>query len=549
MGTVKSRVRATFVSCVALIAVSAAAAEAAWTPPSPIVDEGAAAAFVFPAADNQATAVWQQEGVVTMTRLAPDGTPGTLIPLSGAGATALDAAATPDGTVNAVWIGADETGKTVRIAADGTPGEVKDFESPEGEDASTEAPQVAVAPDGTATIVWRDDTGFGTARMTRVAPDGTLADPDGQSLAVGGVNLPQIAVGPDGTATASWSDLLNQQRAVAMQINPAGEPGTELTLHSDDQIFNATGVTVGPNGVATVAYSCSCGGTAIKARRITGGSVGTELSVATSSGTPVLAADENNVVTVAWRSGALPVVSGRLITAAGNLSTSDPLSSSGAASGPPSLSPLPGGGVMAAWSRNGHAEVARPATPGGLPTSVTAISPGPNASRPQVANAPDGTSDVVWVEGGALNVSVYDTTDPVIAGYSAPATANVGSQYTVSADISDPRAGVDSIVWDFGDGSTNTGNATANHAYFASGTYDVSLTVTDKAGNESTQSSQVTVSIPSPPPPPGPLPGAGLPGGGAAKKCKKKKKKKGKKASAAAKKKKQKKKCKKKKRR
>jgi Tol biopolymer transport system component/PKD repeat protein len=58
---------------------------------------------------------------------------------------------------------------------------------------------------------------------------------------------------------------------------------------------------------------------------------------------------------------------------------------------------------------------------------------------------------------------------------------------------SDSDGTIASYAWSFGDGTTGSG-ATVSHAYAASGTYSVTLTVTDNGGTTAPQSANVTVS-------------------------------------------------------
>jgi PKD repeat protein len=57
----------------------------------------------------------------------------------------------------------------------------------------------------------------------------------------------------------------------------------------------------------------------------------------------------------------------------------------------------------------------------------------------------------------------------------------------------DPDGTITGYEWDFGDGSTGTGQ-TASHTYAEAGTYTVKLTVTDNRGDTGTTSQQITVS-------------------------------------------------------
>src|SRR6185295_3800128 len=58
---------------------------------------------------------------------------------------------------------------------------------------------------------------------------------------------------------------------------------------------------------------------------------------------------------------------------------------------------------------------------------------------------------------------------------------------------SDPDGSITSYAWSFGDGSSGTG-ATTNHTYATSGTFTVTLAVTDNLGARGTDTATVTVS-------------------------------------------------------
>jgi PKD repeat protein len=88
-------------------------------------------------------------------------------------------------------------------------------------------------------------------------------------------------------------------------------------------------------------------------------------------------------------------------------------------------------------------------------------------------------------------VIVLDVTKPVAdAGFSLTAIEGVAVGF--NASLSRDNVGVVSYVWNFGDGTNETGLA-VNHTYTRSGNYTVVLTVTDLAGNNGTASIAVTV--------------------------------------------------------
>ena len=84
-----------------------------------------------------------------------------------------------------------------------------------------------------------------------------------------------------------------------------------------------------------------------------------------------------------------------------------------------------------------------------------------------------------------------DTQAPT-AALTAPATAFQGDALSFSAAGSSDDRGIVSYTWDFGDGKTAAGKS-VHHTYAAGGTYTVTLTLQDNAGNATVQTQTVTV--------------------------------------------------------
>lgn len=96
-------------------------------------------------------------------------------------------------------------------------------------------------------------------------------------------------------------------------------------------------------------------------------------------------------------------------------------------------------------------------------------------------------------KGGSVNASPKASVSASTSGLTASVD---GSGST------DPDGSIAAYSWNFGDGSADVGGVTATHTYAASGTYPVTLTVTDDKGATGSHTTQVTVTAPVPNVPP-----------------------------------------------
>jgi hypothetical protein len=83
-----------------------------------------------------------------------------------------------------------------------------------------------------------------------------------------------------------------------------------------------------------------------------------------------------------------------------------------------------------------------------------------------------------------------DGTPPTV---SEPRVVSSGFEAVVSVDAGDEVAGVGSIEWTTGDGYRYAGQPYIAHRYLAAGTWNGSVTATDRAGNQTTRPFSVTV--------------------------------------------------------
>jgi hypothetical protein len=283
------------------------------------------------------------------------------------------------------------------------------------------APDVAVAADGTATVVWSARTsGKFTVYMRHIGPDASgpvtpLSEPSQDALA------PQVAVAPDGTATVVW-------------------------IRSDGSSFVVQARRVDPDGTLGAATE-------------------TLSETGRDAADPQVDVGSDGTATVVWKrfDGSHYLVEERRLTAAGALlpaAASNVLSEPGQDAVEPAVAATPDGGAAVVWSRydGAHSIVqARRIDPSGSPVATTASlsAAGQSAVQPQVATAPGGAATVVWTrfDGGHWVVQKQRLS---AAGAIEGALANL-SNPTGNAAEPQPAVGGDgkvTVVWDRYDGSS-----------------------------------------------------------------------------------------------
>ncbi|WP_109505942.1 PKD domain-containing protein [Nocardioides speluncae] len=124
-------------------------------------------------------------------------------------------------------------------------------------------------------------------------------------------------------------------------------------------------------------------------------------------------------------------------------------------------------------------------------------SPAGSGATPDHTYAADGTYDVTLTVTDNLGRTASQTLEVSVLNESPVADFSATpSELSVSVDgtdSDDPDGSIASYAWNFGDGNTDTG-PTASHTYAASGTYNVTLTVTDNQGATDSITKPVTVS-------------------------------------------------------
>ncbi|MGN6816098.1 MAG: glycoside hydrolase family 26 protein [Solirubrobacterales bacterium] len=390
------------------------------------------------AEDGTTTVVWSaREGGgefrVFARRIAADGTPGATQQLSASGQDALAprVALAPDGTATVTWIRFDGSNFLVqarRIAPDGKPEEGTKNLSATGRDAA--APQVAVAPDGTATVVWKKfDGSHYIVQDRRILPDGTReASSHTLSEAKQDAVEPQVGVSADGTATVVWSrfngaDSIVQER----EVGPDGEPGeATLNLSASEESAIQPQVAVAADGTATVVWNRFNGSNwIIQAQRLSaaGLAAGGVLNLSAAgrdAAEPQPALDEEGAATVVWDrfDGSNLVVQGQRLDSEGQLlGGAVNLSSSGRDATEPAVAISPAGAATVVWSRfdgtNFIVQRRDLASDGTLSSSENLSTAGRSGSYPDVAWGADGTLTLTWTRGSGSADVVQAKTVPL----------------------------------------------------------------------------------------------------------------------------------------
>ena len=125
-----------------------------------------------------------------------------------------------------------------------------------------------------------------------------------------------------------------------------------------------------------------------------------------------------------------------------------------------------------------------------------------DASIPDNPSGPNqtATADKANLSNASCDSVVLDRTPPVAAINASATSVKVGDLLTFQASASDATSGlVGPGEWTFGDSDAIPSGDVVTHVYEQPGTYEVTLTVRDKAGNSTTVRKTITVSETPPP--------------------------------------------------
>ena len=388
---------------------------------------------------------------------------------TGQNASKTQIAIAPDGAATAVWTRNNGANFIVQAATrppGGSFGAAVDLSAP-GPGAFN--PQIAIAPDGAAVAVWSrlsDDADVIAQAATR-PPGGSFGAAVDLSAPGQGADQPQVAIAADGTATVVWYRFNGANFIVqAVTRPPGGSFGAAVDLSASGQNAFDPQIAVAPNGAATAVWYRFDGVTTIiqAATRPPGGSFGAtvDLSAASQNATqPQIEIAADGAATAVWRrsNGTNLIVQAATRPPGGSFGAAIDLSAAGRDASQPRVTFAPDGAATAVWTRNnGTNFIVQAATrpPGGaFGATVNLSAAGQNAFQPQIATTSGGPATAIWNRSNGSNFIVQAATRPPGGSFGAAIDLSAGGQ-----DASEPQVvlaldGAATAVWSRYDGAVS----------------------------------------------------------------------------------------------
>ncbi|HET7506917.1 MAG TPA: choice-of-anchor D domain-containing protein [Solirubrobacterales bacterium] len=385
-------------------------------------DERGAELAVGP--DGTTTAVWEHydgaHWVIQERRVGAGGSSlGPVNQLSAANGDAFDArvAVDPNGTATVVWKrfnGSTFVIQERRIDSGGTPeASVHDL-SLSGQYAGQ--PQVAARPDGGAVVVWeRHNTSRDVAKIqsTIVRPDGTVAACcTDLTDATNNRNSfePQVAVAPDNTAVVVWDRHNGSEQIVqTRKLGTNGTPGTTYELSAAGRNAIEPDLAIAPDGRTTVTWTRFDGSAwVVQAQRLdaAGAPQGSPLDFSPAGGAalqPHVVALPDSSASIVWKQldGSTYSVKQRRWAQDGSAGSTNVLSAAGVDAHEPRVAAAPDGTQTVVWALgDGSGEVvqARRIGADGAPAAETVdlSDAGKDSGAPFVAAGGSSSVAVAW---------------------------------------------------------------------------------------------------------------------------------------------------------
>lgn len=339
-------------------------------------------------------------------------------------------------------------------------------------------PQVAIGPNGLTTVVWTRQTNSGriVETATRLPGEEGFSTPvDLTPLAGGDVSGPELAIGPDGTTTVVYSLNDSGQELLGVKTRPAG------SATFSDSIGPASGadsylpdVAIGPDRATTLIWEgiVSAQYRVITATRAAGqGSYSSPVPVSTGLGTEgSVTAGADGILNFAYLLSSSEDLVQVAQTTAGGGFTYSTLSASGQNASQPQIATGPDGTTAVVWRRwNGSAEITQASLRGPHPDSFRPAAdlslPGATTYSPQVAVGPGGLVTAVWTRQSGSETVIQSATRVAGAnGFTEPVTLSQSGANASNPQVAIAPDGKTTAVWQRGEGSGNVVQAATRAA-------------------------------------------------------------------------------------
>lgn len=358
-------------------------------------------------------------------------------------------------------------------------------------------PTVAVDSEGTATVIWVEDTEYSSAIHTSSRPrGGEWSEPvELTAREERAAGRPQLAVNADGELVAVWKWHEYEYAGGLIQAatrSADGEWSAPADLSDPDLRSTDPQVALNDQGDMVAVWTTARAGVHASRRAADSGwSPAVGLSPAEGRA-PHVAIDPQGTATAVWevvddvgrRTQASTGSHDGPWSAAVDLSTQDDANRPGSF---PRVATDPQGDVTVIWRAFYDPPVYSRATvvrreAGGSWSDPFEIATTSGAIQPlRVAADPQGYVTALWSLGSQIHSSVYDAVAPELDDVTVPASGLAGAPVAMSANPFDLWPPV-TTRWQLGDGATATGT-TVQHCYSTPGQRTITITATDGAGN------------------------------------------------------------------
>lgn len=287
--------------------------------------------------------------------------------------------------------------------------------------------QVAGGDDGSALAVWPDVGG--TIEVAR-RPAGGSSFAGEASLGSGAGVRPQVATGADGTVTVVWSQASSSQIKAATRTPGASSYVTETLASGAGFTQQVPLVAVAPDGKTTVAWLDTAAQQVIVRTRPAGSSTfDAAHPIAGPAGDPVAQriADGPDGTVIAWYENATSkvYVSSRPPSSASSTGFGNPeeiATTSGGTFAAPAVAEGPDGTTTLAWVDSAAVKVATRAAGSSASSAFTdrASFPSPNPVDASAAAGPDGAITVGWTDNSSPTTARQVSRAPGATSFGSP---------------------------------------------------------------------------------------------------------------------------------